>query len=405
MKPLATMESPGKLAESACPGLSADPLCSRCANTFRQRGRLILTLGTLAIGGAGFIVAMNVSASMNASVNDKFNAQKYDVQFTFNQPYSEKELEQTVLSVEGVSRLECWGNATAVRQLADGTESNKFSLLAPPGITDLMTSLPLLDGRWLHPEDDNALVFNNVLLSLMPDVKVGDTVILNIAGKESAWRLVGVAQEIMSPPVAYVNKEALDRVLGMDGQASAVIVVSRNRNAENVASLTRNLEAKFAASGLDVARTTRMVDARKMVEDHLLLLATFLTIMSILVLLVGGLGLASTMSINVMERTREIGVMRAIGASARSILTIIVSEGAIMGGLAWALALIISWPISQFVSTTFGLTFFDTPLRFAVSLPGIFGWLAISIGFSALASLYPAWSATQLTVRQSLAYE
>ncbi len=149
----------------------------------------------------------------------------------------------------------------------------------------------------------------------------------------------------------------------------------------------------------------RLVDTRKQIEDHLLILATFLVLMSVLVLLVGGLGLASTMSINVLERTREIGVMRAIGASTGSILQTIVTEGTIIGGLSWVLALIISWPVSVFVSNTFGMTFFDAPLRFAVSLPGIFIWLAISICFAALASLYPAWSATQLTVRQILAYE
>lgn len=387
------------------PKFISRPFMLSLRNTFRQRGRLILTLGTLAIGGAGFIVAMNVTASMNATVDDKFNAQKFDIQFTFNSPYRESELEQTGNSVEGVAKVESWGSASAVRLLEDGTESNKFSLLAPPEKTDLMTALPLMEGSWLQPADDNALVFNNVLMALHPGLKVGDTVTLNIAGKESEWRLVGVAQEIMSPPIAYVNKEALNCALEMDGMASALVVVSQNRSAESVASLTRSLEAKFSATGLDIARTIRMVDARKMVEDHLLLLASFLMIMSILVLLVGGLGLASTMSINVMERTREIGVMRAIGASARSILKIIVSEGAIIGALAWILALVISWPISQFVSTTFGMTFFETPLRFAVSMPGILGWLVISIGFSALASLYPAWSATQFTVRQILAYE
>ncbi len=127
--------------------------------------------------------------------------------------------------------------------------------------------------------------------------------------------------------------------------------------------------------------------------------------MSILVLLVGGLGLASTMGINVLERTREIGVMRAIGASTESILGIILTEGAIIGAISWLLSLVISWPASIFVSNTFGMTFFDAPLRFAFSFPGIFIWLVISIVFAALASLYPAWNATQLTVRQILAYE
>lgn len=387
------------------PKVISRPFMFSLRNTFRQRGRLLLTLCTLAVGGAGFIVAMNVSASMNSTVDSKFDAQKYDVQFTFNQPYPEQKLEEAAKAVPGVVRVESWGSALAVRQLNDGTESNKFNLIAPPENTDLMTSLPLLDGRWLQPKDDKALVINHALLALQPDLKVGDMVTLTIAGEKSEWKLVGIVQEILAPPFAYVTKEALNRTLGLNEMASALVIVGQNRSVDSVITMTRGLEKQFASSKMEVVSAMRLADSRKMIEDHLLLLGSFLTIMSILVLLVGGLGLASTMSINVMERTREIGVLRAIGASAANILKIIVTEGAIIGALAWIFAIVISLPISQFVSTNFGMTFFEAPLRFAVSLPGMLGWLAISIGFSALASLYPAWSATQLTVRQILAYE
>jgi putative ABC transport system permease protein len=378
-------------------------------NTFRQRGRLLLTLGTLALGGAGFIVAMNVSASMNSTVNDKFDAQKYDLQITFTRPYPEQKIEELAAEVAGVARVESWGSAQAVRLLENGAESNKFSLIAPPENTNLMTALPLVDGRWLTAGDEAgekaAIVYNHTLMALQPGLEVGDAVTLKIAGQESTWRLVGVVQEIMAPPFAYVTREAFHAAIGLDGMASTLVVVAKDRQADSVAQVTRGLESRFTSAGLDVANTVRLADYRKAIEDHLLLLASFLVMMSILVLLVGGLSLASTMSINILERTREIGVLRAIGASTRSILKIFVTEGGIIGALSWVLAILISWPASAFVSTTFGITFFDAPLRFAVSIPGMFLWLAISTGFAALTSLYPAWSATQLSVRQILAYE
>lgn len=387
------------------PKLASRPFMLSLRNTFRQRGRLLLTLFTLALGGAGFIIAMNVSASMNSTVDDKFEAQRFDVQMTFTRPHPEADLETLALAIPGVSQVESWGGASAVRQLDEGVESNRFNLIAPPGRTALMTALPLVEGRWLEPGDENGIVFNHALLAQHPGLQVGDTLTLKIAGKTSQWRLVGVVQEIMAPPFAYVTKEALNQVLGLDGMASMLVVAARDRDGAPVAQIARSLESAFAASNVDIASTIRLADYRKAIEDHLLILASFLVMMSTLVLAVGGLGLASTMSINVMERTRELGVLRAIGASAASILKIIVSEGAIIGGLSWILALVISWPISQFVSTTFGLTFFEAPLRFAVSTPGMLLWLVISTGFAALASLYPAWSATQLTVRQVLAYE
>jgi len=90
------------------PKFVSRPFMFSLRNTFRQRGRLLLTLCTLAIGGAGFIVAMNVSASMNSTVDSKFDAQKYDVQFTFNQPHPEQELEKAAKAVPGVARVESW---------------------------------------------------------------------------------------------------------------------------------------------------------------------------------------------------------------------------------------------------------------------------------------------------------
>jgi putative ABC transport system permease protein len=381
------------------------PFALSLRNTFRQRGRLLLTLGTLAVGGAGFIVAMNVSASATSTVDAEFAAQKYDIQTTFTLPYPEQELERQAKSVAGVARVESWGSAQVVRVQDNGTESNKLRLLAPPEHTDLMTTLPLLEGRWLAAGDTNALVANHALLGAQPDLKVGDEVILRIAGKETTWKLVGVVQEMMFPPTVYMTRESLNAALGWDGLASALVVATNQRDVETVAQVSRRLESQLAANGFDVYSSTRMADYRKIIEDHLLVLSTFLVLMSILVLMVGGLGLGSTMSINILERTREIGVLRAIGASSGSILKIIVAEGAIIGALSWVLALIISWPVSSFVSYTFGITFFEAPLRLAVSVPGILLWLGVSTGFAALASLYPAWSATQLTVRQILAYE
>ena len=246
---------------------------------------------------------------------------------------------------------------------------------APPANTNLITTLPLVEGRWLEKSDSNAVVINHALLALQPDLSVGKTITLRIAGKDSSWRVVGVVRELMGIPGIYITKELLNSAMNWENKATSLVVVADQRDTETVAQVTRRLEEKLSNAGYEVDNTMRLVDTRKQIEDHLLILATFLVLMSVLVLLVGGLGLASTMSINVLERTREIGVMRAIGASTGSILRTIVTEGSIVGGLSWVLALIISWPVSVFVSNTFGMTFFDAPLQFAVSLPGILsGW-------------------------------
>lgn len=114
---------------------------------------------------------------------------------------------------------------------------------------------------------------------------------------------------------------------------------------------------------MHVSSLIKIADFREAVENHLLIIATFLILMSVLVVIVGGLGLATTISINVLERTREIGIMRAIGASTYSLTGIIVSEGMIIGLLSWFISMALAWPLSRFVSYNFGMLYFDAPQR------------------------------------------
>ena len=127
--------------------------------------------------------------------------------------------------------------------------------------------------------------------------------------------------------------------------------------------------------------------------------------MTILMALVGGLGLMGTMSINVIERTREIGVMRAIGASNRSVMQIIVVEGVLIGLISWVQAMILGLPLSKLLSDQVGNAFVDAPLSFSFSFAAIALWLVIVLLLATLASFFPARTASRLTVREVLAYE
>jgi len=130
-----------------------------------------------------------------------------------------------------------------------------------------------------------------------------------------------------------------------------------------------------------------------------------LMFMSMLVATVGGLGLISSISLNVLERTREIGVMRATGAGTHAILRIVVTEGALIGGVSWLIALGLAWPVSAYLSYNFGLIMFEAPLVSVVSPLGVVLWLGLVVGFAIGASFYPAWNASRLPVREALAYE
>ena len=135
------------------------------------------------------------------------------------------------------------------------------------------------------------------------------------------------------------------------------------------------------------------------------MLAYFLFFMAVLIASVGGLGLMGLMSINVMERTREIGVMRAIGAGNADIQRIVIAEGIVIGLVSWVLALLLSIPITYLLDYSIGISIFQAPLSVIFSWTGPCAWLAGILLIASLASAVPAWRASRLTVRETLVYE
>jgi len=112
----------------------------------------------------------------------------------------------------------------------------------------------------------------------------------------------------------------------------------------------------------------------------------------------------STMSINVIERGREIGVMRSTGATSTAIAGIFVAEGVLVGVLSWLIAAPLSYPGARLFSHAVGSAF-ELPVDFSYPISGLVGRLVIVIVLSALASLWPALNATKVSVREALAYE
>lgn len=146
-------------------------------------------------------------------------------------------------------------------------------------------------------------------------------------------------------------------------------------------------------------------DVRQIISNQFGVIVSFLMIMAVLLAVVGGLGLMGTMSINVLERTREIGVLRAIGASTGAILRIVIAEGVLIGVLSWLIGALLALPLSWLMSNAVGVAFLQMPLDFVFSLRGLAIWLALVVALAALASFLPAWNAARVTGRDVLAYE
>ena len=387
------------------------PLLLSLRNAFRRRQRMTLTLVALAMGGAVYVGALNLRAAIVKSVDMLFATQRFDMALRFAKPYPPDSVVAAVSRVAGVARVEAWtiGRAAIVRP--DGSVGSTIPITGPPAATQML-SFSIERGRGLRTGDTNALVINRSVAEDDSSLVVGGEVTLIIAGRPTRWTVVGVAETGPSA-AAYAPREALARIVS-DGGANAVVVAAvipsgaRDLQVPSPATLLdliQRVRSDLTDAGFEVQSGQLMAQQRRVVEDHLLMVASFLGVMGQLMIVVGGLGLASTMSLGVLERTREIGVLRAIGARHRSIVTMIQVEGLVIAILSWVIAIPLSLPMSIALGEAFGRTMLRVPVILVPEPSAMLRWLAVVVGVSIVACAWPAYRAMRVTTAAALSYE
>lgn len=373
-------------------------------NLLRRRLRLTLTLVTLTLSGVMVISVFTVRSSLLQTLDTLYQIYQMDISIDLSEYYRITRMKSEALKVPGVVALEGWGTQELRRIRPDKTESNNIRVLAPPTNTQLFRPI-ILEGRWLNPSDDNAVVITSSLLQEEPDLKVGTDLVLKVNEREMRWKIVGITNVLFAGNQVYVNYPYFAQTIGVFNRSGYALVATEQHDGEFREQVARQLADQFKRSGLRVQSIQTVTEDREEEEERFNILVVFLLMMAALLSMVGGLGLMGTMSISVLERTREIGVMRAIGASSWAILRIVLFEGLLIGLLSWALATLLALPLSKLLSDAVGVAFLRLPLDFSFSIGGALLWLVVVSVLSVAASFLPARKAARVTVRDALAYE
>jgi len=376
-------------------------------NPFRKRGRLILSLVTLTFAGAVFMAIVNLRDSLDHALGEMFGFWRYDAWIIVDDQLPMERLVNEAEAVPGVTNAEGWGFAVARYVRPDGSESDNLYLLAPPAGTPLLDP-PVIEGRRLRPGDTNAIIVSPGLLANEPTLQLGGPMNVKIEGIEQTYTIVGVMNMLGNSSIGYftiMDYSAYARHIHEPNRANAVILTLNAESVIEQQAITSAVEKRFDRVDIEVLSNFLISEEREEIDAAFAIVVSLLMIMTILLATVGGLGLMGTMSLNVMERVREIGVMRAFGASSRVISRIVITEGLLIGMMSWILAIGLSLPISSSLTRIVGLSFMDYPMAATTSLGGILTWAALVIVISVTASLFPALRAARLTVTEVLAYE
>jgi putative ABC transport system permease protein len=372
-------------------------------NTFRRTGRLALTLFTLSLGGAIFIAVFNVRVSLEKQTDRIVAYANADVYLQFERLYPIDEIQRELSAFEGITHVEAWQVTTARFEVGQKIEG--VTLMAPPDDT-LIVDPVTNNGRWVTPEDRMAVVVNEAFLNDFPDLQPGSSLELTVNGESSEWTVVGLFHYSgMDYKLAYTNFDTLSSVLNTTTRTASYRIVTDEHTLDYQQAMAGALASHFEDRGYALASTTPLQVRIEEATDKLDMIIFVLLVQASLTGIVGSIGLSGTLSLNVLERTAEIGVLRAIGAHDGIVSRLVTYEGMFIGLLSYLIGALLALPITKLLSDVVNLAIFQTSAVFEVTSLGFLIWLGVMIVLATVASFGPARNATRLTIREVLAYE
>lgn len=382
------------------------------SNTFRHKWRVALTQITLVLSGLIFMMVMSVGDSTSYTFNDLlFSILNSNINLGLEDSERISRVEALTMQHPDVKAVEMWsisGGSGRPYQNEASDDDPGVTVFGVPAATTLY-GYQLREGRWLNESDTYAVVLNQDVAKRM-GVSVGDSVTLDLnSTKEVDWLVVGTLFDPLISDSAHVPRNVLLHERVSVGRTNTVWVQIKDGSPLNEQRVVTDLRQMYEANGIDVSpggilagqdTSSKIVD---IFSTQFGTIITLLAVMALVIGIVGSISLSGVLSLNVIERQREIGVMRAIGAPTWDIIRLFVGEGLILGWLSWLIALPFSLIAGRFMTSALS-TALDTEIVYHYTPQGALYWLAIITVLSILASGLPARKATRVSVRQSLAY-
>lgn len=383
-------------------------------NTVRRPARFLLSVGLLASAGVLFVAGMSTRDGLVAVAEESKAKRTWDVEVRLATPRPVDELAAIVTGASGVVRVEGWARAeTGVADAGEIPTTRTYpdqghgsvALTAIPDDTEMQTVPKLRDGRWLRPGETGAIVLNQIARkNTVPDIRAGETVQLSVGGRPTTWRVVGIAEERGGDAGAYVTAAGLAKATRRPAQVNLLRVATQSHDEQTRSAVAKNVAKLLTSASVEVREAASVTASEELTEGHLEPIVLILLMVALSMGVVGAIGLASTMSTNILERTREFGIMHAIGARPKSVRRIVVAEGVFIAIASCLVAVIPTLALTKVMGAGLGNIFMSVALPFRISLVAAAIWLVLVIVGAVLATEAAASRASRLTVREALSY-
>ncbi|MDP3334832.1 MAG: ABC transporter permease [Methylococcaceae bacterium] len=415
-------------------------------NLFRRKARLFWTQCVLIITGVLFMVILSLIASVNLTLDNELARSRYAVRLGLSADQPASLLQDVVKTSPQTTAVEFWQRLPAELifngQLLRQSGSLGAQLIALPETSQMYQPL-IAEGRWLTDSDyqQKKLVLNAATAELN-NIHVGDKISVKlftppqntvhpelVEGRVSTsstrteldagltatdqsqdWQVIGlyrwfVGSTYTVEPV-YVPLSTIENLTHRTQVSSFALLSANISSITEEKQYTDSLKQLFQDRhiALDVYTTVAKLEQRQFSLNQFKPVTSMLLGLASLIASVGAIGLAGTLAISVLQRTREIGVCRALGASSKTIFSLFLLEGVFHGLLAWAISIPIAYAVAEPLSQKLGEIMLGLQLDFRFSVASVWLWLALVLLLSVLASYWPARYATKINVHAGLGH-
>jgi len=391
--------------------LLSGPYALALANTFQHKQRLLLTQGVLTLAGVMFLIILTLSSSLTLTLDNIFFNHRYDFVATFGNQERVETLVRLAQQHSEVKSVEVWAmhTGTILKENQRRKEAGiGMMLVGIPNSSNSFRPPKIVAGRWLHPNDDTGVVINKDIAD-DNGIRLGDVITLDLyPNKDDKWNVIGFYKDVFKGEEAtseiYANLDAMFEKTKKYNQGNQIRVLTHQHNEASVLQVMTDLRKLYEQRKIKVYSIESLPKIRRDAESQFTIVIQMLIFLAAVVTLVGGIGLMGSISISVIERTREIGIMRATGAQTTTIIGMFVMEGTIQGLLSWLISIPVSFALAEPLANMLGKTMFEANLDYQYNFGAILIWFIIILIVSMVASIMPARRATQISVRESLAY-
>jgi len=373
-------------------------------NTFRRPWRLALTLLALSAGGALLLTAHNNYESLMRVIDAALAHRGHDIEVQLQRPAPAADLEAVARAVSGVETAEAYRRAGVNLVANDGgalavREGRRLLFCGYSDGTRLL-KLPLQDGRWPASAEPDVVVVNRHVQESFPGLRVGGEITVKFRERQTRVRVVGIVEEI-GTPVIYAAFPVFEKMTGL-GDASALLrVKTQGDRPELVAGA---LEQALLDARLTPSFVNTRGEFRASLEEHFAVVTGVMKMIALASALVGAITLIATVSLGVLERAREIGVIRALGARPRAVVALFLVEGGAVAFLSGVLSVTGGIVFARLLNGMAERQLLHVAVPLYVSRAGL-GLLCCGIFLVILGVWFSVTRILRLSVRDALAYE